>query len=296
MQLSPSDAVKLRDNGYDWIHVAALLADEGILVPGVIATLPEFASLIIEDYGNVQLEDRVRELMAAGNSNETRRLYHQALGIIEKFSHIQPNPNSVWCTRAFDAERFAWELDFFKKHYLDAVLKLSLSDDEWERFRTESQRLASFLGQYSRYFVHRDYHSRNLMVERDRLAVLDFQDARLGPLAYDLVSLVFDGYVPLSPAMRLDLLAEGMDVVTRRLGDNGRREIREHWKAMLLQRQLKAIGSFGYLTLVKGRRNYLQYVAAALQTLDTASVADDRWPLLSGKLLELMRASVPAGG
>jgi hypothetical protein len=68
----------------------------------------------------------------------------------------------------------------------------------------------------------------------------------------------------------------------------------DHWKPMLLQRQLKAIGSFGYLTLVKGRRNYLQYVTPALGALATAQVFDPRWPFLSGTLLDKMRAHTAA--
>jgi hypothetical protein len=63
----------------------------------------------------------------------------------------------------------------------------------------------------------------------------------------------------------------------------------EHWRAILLQRQLKAIGSFGYLTLVKNRGNYLRYVRPALDTLAHDLVYDERWPFLSGTLLERIR-------
>lgn len=293
MQLSSDDAAKLQNGGYEWIQVGELLERERVFIPKVVATLPDHAALIIQDYGDIQLEDRVRALVTAGDTNEIHRLYIESLGIIGRFARIQPETGDVWCTRAFDAERFDWELAFFRKNYLEPAARIELSESEARQFETESRALATFLGGYSHYFVHRDYHSRNLMVDGEKLAVLDFQDARLGPLAYDLVSLVYDSYVPLTPQFRTRLLSEGIDIIARATGDQGRADMLAHWKPMLLQRQLKAIGSFGYLTLVKGRRNYLQYVGPALSTLQIADVYDERWPFLSGELLRRMESHMP---
>ena len=131
------------------------------------------------------------------------------------------------------------------------------------------------------------------MIHDQKVAVIDFQDARLGPPSYDLVSLVFDSYVPLSPESRLKLLNEGLDLIAASASKEVADRAREEWKPMLLQRQLKAIGSFGYLTVDKSKGDYIKNVAPALQTLLDASVQDVRWPFISGKLLQILAKTLP---
>ena len=149
-------------------------------------------------------------------------------------------------------------------------------------------RLAQFLSQDSKWFVHRDYHSRNIMVKDDRLALIDFQDARLGPASYDLVSLCFDSYVPLSMDFRKSVFDKGVAEIAAQGGVEASASILTYFRPMLLQRQLKAIGSFGYLTKEKKRGDYLKYVTPALQTLDPDLIFDDRWPFLSKTLIQLI--------
>jgi aminoglycoside/choline kinase family phosphotransferase len=139
--------------------------------------------------------------------------------------------------------------------------------------------------------VHRDFHSLNVMVKNGTLAVIDFQDARIGPSAYDLVSLCFDSYVPFNNEQRMELMQNGIKHIGKKLGAEMQKEVEAHWKPMLLQRQLKAIGSFGYLTMVKKRGDYLKYVRPALATLANDLVFDQRWAFLSKDLLSMMIAS-----
>jgi aminoglycoside/choline kinase family phosphotransferase len=132
------------------------------------------------------------------------------------------------------------------------------------------------------------------MIHDAHTAIIDFQDARLGPPSYDLVSLVFDSYVPVSHQARLELLEFGFEVMARLpAGADLVTRARAEWRPMLLQRQLKAIGSFGYLTVDKLKGDYLKNVAPALQTLFDAGVQDARWPFLSGKLLQILARTLP---
>jgi aminoglycoside/choline kinase family phosphotransferase len=292
MQLSGQDAVALKAGGYDWIKIATMLAGKGILVPRVIAAMPDHAALIIEDYGDVMLEGKIFQHADRNEYGPIRQLYQQAVDIIARFLNLQAEPNAVWTKRSFDAERFAWELRFFMQQYATPVVGIRWTSDEQVQFDAEVNRLATALAANSKYFVHRDFHSRNVMVRGSQLAVIDFQDARLGPASYDLVSLCFDSYVPFTADTRMELFKNALALLKKEVGESVHSEIEELWKPMLLQRQLKAIGSFGYLTLDKKRGDYLKYVPPALQTMEDAGVGDDRWPLLSRTLLKRIRNHV----
>lgn len=290
MQLSGSDAQALKDDGYDWVKIAKLLTANGIFVPKVVATMPDHAALIIEDYGDEMLEGRVFRMAEHGDFGPIRALYGKCSEIIARFIAIPRQPDATWCRRSFDEDRFVWELNFFMQKYAGPVAGIHLTAIEQRVFDEENRRLSKALAANSKYFVHRDFHSRNIMARADKLAIIDFQDARLGPAAYDFVSLCFDSYVPFTAEARSQLMADAIEAARKHNGPAVVADIEALWKPMLLQRQLKAIGSFGYLTIDKQRGDYLKYVDPALKTLEEQDLGDDRWPFLSRTLLERIRA------
>ena len=290
MQLSGQDAKALLDNGYEWIQIGEILSDHGIYVPKTIATLPKYAAIIIQDYGNIMMESVAIGALDQGKLEETMDLYQRSFVILKKFLTVKPDREAPWCKRKFDSERFQWELNFFLKEYLENVAGIVLSESEALTFKKESVALSNFLASNSDHFVHRDFHSRNVMVKNEKLAVIDFQDARYGPVSYDLVSLCFDSYIPFEIKDRVTLVNRGIEHISN--GNTGLKEdLENQWRAMLLQRQLKAIGSFGYLSVRKNRGNYLKYVKPALETLDPSIVFDERWPFISSKIIELIATS-----
>ncbi len=293
MQLSGSDADNLKKGRYDWVDVSKLLKSKNISAPSCVAILSEHAAIIIDDYGDLMLETIALDLAKKNSLNGCLHLYRQSLETIGRFLDIKATSGDVWTSRAFDQARFEWELNFFVSKYLVPVAHYKLSTQEEADFNNDIRAISSYLAQASRYFVHRDFHSRNIMIHDDRVAIIDFQDARLGPPSYDLVSLVFDSYVPLSPETRMSLLEEGLEVIEKLAGTSTCDRARDEWRPMLLQRQLKAIGSFGYLTVDKRKGDYLKNVAPALQTILDAGVQDVRWPFLSGKLLQILAKTLP---
>ena len=289
MQLSGSDAEALKSGGYDWINIATLLEGQGIFVPRVSTTLPNHAALLIEDYGNQMLEGIVLYHLQGQRFADVRALYRQCSGLVARFLGIPRTADSIWCKRGFDAERFTWELNFFMQKYGRPVAGIVLTSAEEAQFARDVLALSTALAANSQYFVHRDFHSRNIMVKGEKLAVIDFQDARLGPASYDLVSLCFDSYVPLSGVARRQLLEDGLEVIRKTQSLHIYAEAEALWRPMLLQRQLKAIGSFGFLTLDKQRGDYLKYVPSALATIEEQNVEDPRWPFISGPLIQRLR-------
>jgi hypothetical protein len=136
---------------------------------------------------------------------------------------------------------------------------------------------------------HRDYHSRNLMLHQGQLYIIDFQDARMGPDTYDLVSLLRDSYVDLPEDEVNDLIAFFLALRcvpggTERAGDGN--EFRRRFDLMALQRNLKALGTFGFQTISRGNPVYIQYIP---RTLTYVRANLERYPRF-GRLRELLAA------
>ena len=152
---------------------------------------------------------------------------------------------------AFDVEKLTWELDFFVRYFLEAHRGASLDTAERQALDEEWHALAAALAAEPRVVCHRDYHSRNLMVHDGRLVMIDFQDARMGPDTYDLVSLLRDSYVRLPEADVDGLIARFLAGPDRPPVDAG--GFRARFDLMAMQRNLKALGTFGYQVAVAGR-------------------------------------------
>ncbi|PYR53881.1 MAG: hypothetical protein DMF91_27700 [Acidobacteria bacterium] len=112
-----------------------------------------------------------------------------------------------------------------------------------------------------RVLCHRDYHSRNLMLHQDSLYIIDFQDARMGPDTYDLVSLLRDSYVDIKDAAVDELIAYFLALK----GVQDDQEFRRRFDVMALQRNLKALGTFGYQTATRRNPVYIQYIPRTLR-------------------------------
>ena len=279
MALSPADAVKLAAGCYEWTDIAAVFDAAGIAYPRIVATLPD--GLIIEDCGDQTLEKGLA-------SNDHLPLFSRCFDIAADFLTIPKESSSVWVQRCFTQETYLQELHFFRSMFLDRTMQLSLSAADSAALQRDFVAVSSFLAQYSAFFVHKDFHSRNLMINADRILVIDFQDACIGSPLYDLISLCFDSYMPLSLATRLELFAAGRRRIEQQLPARTVASNDEHWAALLLQRQLKAIGSFAKLTLVTSKGDYLRYVHPALATFPRDVIASPRWPFLSDTLLTII--------
>jgi aminoglycoside/choline kinase family phosphotransferase len=294
MMLSDVDTAKIRAGTYEWITVGNLLRSQGIAVPAALKPFPDHSALLIEDYGDLMLQDAVIDLISKSSFSEAMKLYRKPAEVMGTLTKIPLSKSREWGHRAFDLEKLTWELRFFVQKYVQAATSIQLNSAENDQLKDDIDNLCRFLSDAGKYFAHRDYHSRNIMVIDGGVGIIDFQDGRTGPITYDLVSLVFDSYVSFSHTQRIDLLDLCIDEMCLASGKDLRSEIALTLCPMLLQRQLKAIGSFGYLTIEKERGNYLKYVRPAVQTLVDFGVEDRRWPFISGELLRLIHETANA--
>jgi aminoglycoside/choline kinase family phosphotransferase len=167
---------------------------------------------------------------------------------------------------AFDVEKLTWELDFFVKYFIEGYRGAALAPQERAALSEEWSSIVTELAGERRVLCHRDYHSRNLMLHDGRLYIIDFQDARMGPDTYDLVSLLRDAYVDLPPSQVDEPWpTSGLTRGPSRRSTEDQREFRRRFDLMALQRNLKALGTFGYQTTARRNPVYIQYIPRTLR-------------------------------
>jgi N-acetylmuramate 1-kinase len=244
-----------------FVNVARLLELMPVPIPRVLGHADEIGVLALEDLGDVTLQAH----LGAATPEEHSALYRQAVAIIETLQRRGAELASskfIPYTIAFDVEKLTWELDFFGRHFLEAYRGVVVPPATRDALAAEFAALVRELASEPRVLCHRDYHSRNLMYHLDRLYVIDFQDSRMGPDTYDLVSLLRDSYVDLPEQTVNELMAYFLALK----GQTGtEREFRERFHRMALQRNLKALGTFGYQTTTRRNPVYIQYIPRTLR-------------------------------
>jgi aminoglycoside/choline kinase family phosphotransferase len=230
-------------------------------IPQVIGHADDLGVLALQDLGDVTLQAH----LGAATAAEHAALYRQAVALIatlQKRGEQLASPDYLPYGISFDVEKLTWELDFFTKHFLEAYRGVTLTDAERTALRKEFAVIVQELAAEPRVLCHRDYHSRNLMLRESELYIIDFQDARMGPDTYDLVSLLRDSYVDL-PNSTVDELIAYFLALKGVTGEDP--DFRRRFDVMALQRNLKALGTFGYQTTAKRNPVYIQYIPRTLR-------------------------------
>jgi aminoglycoside/choline kinase family phosphotransferase len=243
-----------------FVNAAELFAAMPVPVPRILGHAEDLGILALEDLGDVTLQAHL------GSESPARHaaLYREAVALIATLQHRGrelADPKYLPYGVAFDEDKLTWEMDFFLKHYLEAYRGITFPAAEREAVREECAAIVAELAAEPRVLCHRDYHSRNLMLRDGRLVMIDFQDARLGPDTYDLVSLLRDSYVDLPWTVVDDLIAYFL-AMQGRSADAG--EFRRRFDLMALQRNFKALGTFGYQTTARANPVYIQYMPRTL--------------------------------
>lgn len=264
-----------------FVNIARHLAEKGVPVPGIYLDASDKGMILLEDVGAVTLETHLRDC----SRDDRRRCYQQALEILVRMQARATQPSGRTCvalTYAFDANTFFRELCFFREHALEGLWGRKIPKTVRKEMESYFQRLCEQICSYPQRFTHRDYHARNLMVRGGRITVLDFQDARIGPVTYDLVSLLRDSYVCLEPEEQQDLLTQYLELcASEGIPVPGLEEFQEAFRRTGIQRNLKAIGTFAFQVSVKGSDRYRSSIPNTLNSLRLAlEEAPDLIPLL----------------
>ncbi|HEU4685058.1 MAG TPA: phosphotransferase [Nitrospira sp.] len=247
-----------------FLNVRSHLAKAGVSVPELYYDDQAAGLLYLEDFGDLTLSDASRT--AAPDVIETR--YRAAVDILVRMQVRATSPVDSGCLafhRSFDVPLLMWEFDHFLEYGIAARQGKPMADNDARAIRDEFRKIAELLAGQPRVFVHRDYHSRNLMVDGDRLGVIDFQDALMGPSTYDLASLLRDAYIALDDGLIDRLIDHYLDRLSAEHQlPTGRESFRRLFDLTSIQRNLKAAGRFVYIDRVKANPKFLADIPRTL--------------------------------
>jgi aminoglycoside/choline kinase family phosphotransferase len=270
-----------------FVGVATLLEAMPLPVPAIVDHAGDLGVLALQDLGDVTLQ----AYLGAVSAREHLGLYRRAVSFIETMQRRGADlasPSYSPYHIAFDEEKLLWELEFFTKHFLEGYRGVQIGSSDRAQLRAEWESIAGALASEPRVLCHRDYHSRNLMVCGGDLYIIDFQDARMGPDTYDLVSLLKDSYVDLGDDVIHELMDHFIslkrDAAPNVFGDAWAKAFPGRFGLMALQRNLKALGTFGYQTTARGNPVYIQYIPRTLRYARTQLAHDERFASLRALL------------
>jgi aminoglycoside/choline kinase family phosphotransferase len=254
-----------------FVNVLNHLRQAGVSVPALYYYDKPAGLLYLEDFGDVTLV----QACANVGKEKMESLYVQAVDRLVEMHLRATFPGNAACLafrRQFNDSLLMWEFDHFLEYGVVARQGRPMREKDEYVVREEFQKIAEWMAAQPQVFTHRDYHSRNLMVDGERLGVIDFQDALRGPATYDLASLLRDSYFELEEDLidrlidrYVEGLSEGLEARTQNhmlLTD--RSAFRRLFDLTSIQRNLKAAGRFVYIDQVKHNPNFLADIPRTL--------------------------------
>ena len=262
----PKDQRGVTEND-SFLYIVRHLRDKRIPVPEVYHHDMVRGWFIMEDLGDRHLQTEA--LSIRGDRKRLIEIYQRVIDLLiliqvkgrEGFDLAQTH-NAPY-DQGF---MLAWESGYFHSAFLNGYLGLDIPDEE---LREELEDLAQRAAEArSEYFLYRDYQSRNIMVRDKGLGLVDFQGGRLGPLQYDLASLLLDPYVELKEGVQEELLAYYL----RRIQDHITLDPQEFlalYSFVALHRNMQILGAFAFLSQARGRDYFRAYIPPAVKSLRT---------------------------
>ncbi|MEZ5464961.1 MAG: phosphotransferase [Lysobacteraceae bacterium] len=241
------DAPPDREDIRPWLDVAKRLAAAGLHAPAIRADDAEHGYVLMSDLGS-------QTLLPAMDADNVDRWYGQAMEAILRMQRdvaVNDLPH-------YDEQRLMDELELMPRWFLGEHLGFTPSCEQWDIVENAHRALINAALSQPKAFVHRDFHSRNLMIDGGDLGIIDFQDAVRGPVTYDLVSLLRDCYIEWPEDRVYDWVdAYREQAISAGLFDADPERFRRWFDLMGLQRHIKVLGIFCRLWYRDGKAGYL---------------------------------------
>ncbi len=277
------DAPPDKENCEPFVRIGTAMHRFGLNVPRIVSQDLAQGFLLLSDLGSRQYLDELDEQSAD-------RLYWDAIDALVKLQ-AAGEPGAL---SPYDDELLQREMALFRDWLVGDLLKIDIDIQTSFMLKQAFEILAASALKQQRVWVHRDYHSRNLMVcDLNNPGILDFQDAVYGPITYDLVSLLRDCYIAW-PRPRVEMW---VDYYRRKAMEAGvlhpveRARFIEAFDLMGIQRHLKAAGIFARLWLRDGKQGYLKDIPRTVGYIIEASA---HYPVLGSFRVWLMHTVLPA--
>lgn len=249
-------------------NIGRHLQQKGVPVPELYGCDQENGVLLFEDLGDVRLHDMLVRQGAEALDADARRHYYQS--VLTNLATMQLTGTDgfdpAWC---WDSPRYdvalmqERESGYFLRAFWHGLLGQEDTGGTEEEFRD----IAEVAGKAStNFFLHRDFQSRNIMIKDGKVRFIDFQAGRLGPLGYDVASLLIDPYAALAPQFQEELLNfHGARLAAMRPGSEG--DFFKYYSFLALQRNLQIVGAYAFLSKVRGKDFFTAYIRPALLSL-----------------------------
>jgi N-acetylmuramate 1-kinase len=252
-----------------FLNLHRFLSRIGVRVPGLYGQSLEKGLLFLEDLGDLALWDRVQGLPPA----EVLGWYQKAIDellLLQIRGTKESDESCIAFQQRFDFRLYLWEFDHFLEYGLEKRPGTNINKTSKQELRSVFVEIAQRLDSLGPCLSHRDYHSWNLMIHDEAVAVIDFQDALLAPPQYDLASLLNDRITDsvIQPDLEEKLVGYYVD---RRVDMENqlinRDEFTEMYLLSVIQRDLKVVGRFYYLDVVKGKTAYKRFIPPTVRRL-----------------------------
>ncbi|MGB9716661.1 MAG: sugar phosphate nucleotidyltransferase [Thermodesulfovibrionales bacterium] len=232
-----------------------------IPVPELFSVELEKKSAIFEDLGDITLYSYLK---CPREEKEIEEIYKKVIDILI-IMHTVVTEHVVECPllkkRIFDYEHLRWETNYFMERFIKGIMNIKV--ENLSALNNEFHELAIKVDSFPKTVIHRDFQSQNIMITKNRVPrVLDYQGARIGPPAYDIVSLLWDPYYRLKDDIRERLLNYYVSKI-----QHSYPQFRQTLLPCRLQRHMQALGAYGFLSKVKGKRYFQKYIPEALRLL-----------------------------
>ena len=290
------DAPPLQSNNEAFIVIQKALTSNSLYVPQVVACDLVNGFFCITDFGNTLLSDVVSGEV---KSSVIEEYYNKAIALIPTIASTELALTESYSLPIYNQAFIHRELTIFKEWLLESHLKIELSPPEIKQLNSCFDFLTKSALSQPQVTVHRDFHSRNIMVLEDKeLGIIDFQDAVIGPITYDIVSLLRDCYVRYPDELIKPLFESFCRLVEKKyqLDDVTPLQWQQWFDLMGLQRHLKASGIFCRLYYRDNKSGYLKDIPLTLSYIEDISALYPQLEFLNQLIIEkvqpLMKAMI----
>jgi aminoglycoside/choline kinase family phosphotransferase len=262
MENRPVNDFSRREN-FAYLRIGKHLLNRGLPLPKIYRHDLNRGWFIMEDLGDTSLHD------AVSRQKNRQPLYEKITGTLVRLQiHGSEGFDPAWTCQSEKYDRIVmrrYESDYFKSAFLGHYLGLKAERPDLEACFDHLADTASRAE--SRFFLHRDFQSRNIIISGDRVGILDWQGGRIGPLAYDLASLIIDPYADLSREEKNQIYRTYLGLL-RGYASRWIDSVDKYFPYLAIQRNLQILGAFSYLCKAKGKGYFEAYIPSALRSLN----------------------------
>lgn len=247
-----------------FIKLQRILNEEKVCVPQIYDKELSTGYILEEDLGDITF---LKDIAFIKEASDEFDYYKNAIDLMQSIHSIDTlkYKDETFTKLAFDTEKLYQEMEFTKKYFLGMYLGLDLQTPAVLDLYKKLYQVCEKISSEKRVLVHRDYHSRNIMIKNGKQIVIDFQDARMGTPLYDLVSLLEDCYYQISEDNKEKLIKYYYETYYTKFDNKNFVSFKEIYDMCAIQRVFKAIGSFAFIYADRKDLRYIKYIGFAFE-------------------------------